>query len=95
MAPFHLNTSSLGVLIPQLKKQYPNRLMVLMISSTKAPRVSLAPNKLTGNLWADLVTYVIQPDGTLKYVFTLETVVGGSGEVGFNASKITGHVTKL
>jgi len=92
---FHLNTSDIGILIPQLRKLYPNMLMELVANSTKSPKVEFSPNDATGTLWGDLFAYVVLPNATRKHVFTLSIVGHGNGTVGFKHPKVTGKVTSM
>ncbi|XP_070536307.1 bactericidal permeability-increasing protein-like isoform X2 [Ptychodera flava] len=92
---FRLNTSSIGGLIPQLKKMYPNMLMELIINSTKAPNVTVGKDAVDGMLLGDVIAYVVLPNATRQYVFTLGVVAKGSGTVGFADPNITGKVTSM
>ncbi|XP_077993944.1 bactericidal permeability-increasing protein-like [Glandiceps talaboti] len=94
-SPYHLNTTDLGILIPQLGQMYPNMLMELVINSTQPPTVDFSDGGATGTLWGDLDAYVVMPNGTRTFVFTIGIIGHGNGTIGFSYPNITGKVTSM
>ncbi|PIK39016.1 putative bactericidal permeability-increasing protein [Apostichopus japonicus] len=72
-----LNTSEFAVefLIPQLAKLYPDMMMQLNLNTTQPPLVSITPDKVGATVTGDVAAYVMQPNNTLAYLFTLEASV--------------------
>uniref|UniRef100_A0A1A7XN72 Bactericidal permeability-increasing protein n=2 Tax=Iconisemion striatum TaxID=60296 RepID=A0A1A7XN72_9TELE len=70
-SPVHLNTTSMGMFIPQLPKQYPNMLMTLQVYATEAPMVSLQPDVGEVSAQFGAKAFAIEPNGTQVPLFTL------------------------
>ncbi|WP_411026651.1 hypothetical protein, partial [Salmonella sp. s54395] len=81
-----LNTSqfALKFLIPQLSKLYPDMMMQLNLNMTQPPDVSISPDTVGSTVTGDVVAYVIQPNKTLTYLFTLAATMKVSAKLGFN-----------
>ncbi|XP_071815637.1 bactericidal permeability-increasing protein-like [Apostichopus japonicus] len=86
-----LNTSEFAVefLIPQLAKLYPDMMMQLNLNTTQPPLVSITPDKVGATVTGDVAAYVIQPNNTLAYLFTLEATLKLSAKLGFKQSSLT------
>ncbi|XP_075702970.1 bactericidal permeability-increasing protein-like [Rhinoderma darwinii] len=87
-----LNTSSFGVLIPQLSKMYPDMLMKLHISSTAAPLLDIKPGNLTVSPKIDIQAYVILPNSSLAPVFLLNLTTTALAKVSVNSGWIVGNL---
>jgi len=75
--PLHLNTSDWALFIPQLAILYPNHLMVLDIFPSSYPAVTSDPvSGLSGAGSFNVNCSVVNPDGSLTYVFTLGAPMG-------------------
>ncbi|XP_066444245.1 bactericidal permeability-increasing protein-like isoform X1 [Eleutherodactylus coqui] len=87
-----LNTSSFGVLIPQLSKMYPDMLMKLQISSTSAPLLDIKPGNLTISPKLDIQAYVILPNSSLAPAFLLNLTTTALAKVAVNSGRIVGSL---
>ncbi|XP_073539956.1 bactericidal permeability-increasing protein-like [Phyllobates terribilis] len=87
-----LNTSSFGVLIPQLSKMYPDMLMKLQISSTSAPSLDIKPGNVTISPQLDMQAYVILPNSSLAPVFLLNLTTTALAKVTVNSGRIVGNL---
>uniref|UniRef100_A0A8C4WTI7 Bactericidal permeability-increasing protein n=1 Tax=Eptatretus burgeri TaxID=7764 RepID=A0A8C4WTI7_EPTBU len=68
-SPFQLNTSSIGKLIPEVQKQYPNMLMEVRVLSNAPPAVIIQPKKTILSGYADILTFAILPNGSRAFLF--------------------------
>lgn len=87
-----LNTTSFGVLIPQLSKMYPDMLMKLQISSTSAPLLNIKPGNLTISPKLDIQAYVILPNSSLAPAFLLNLTTTALAKVSVNSGRIIGNL---
>ncbi|XP_069808029.1 bactericidal permeability-increasing protein-like [Dendropsophus ebraccatus] len=87
-----LNTTSFGVLIPQLLKMYPDMLMKLRISSTSAPSLDIRPGNVTISPKLDIQAYVILPNTSLAPAFLLNLTTTALAKVAVNAGRIVGNL---
>ncbi|KAG8565446.1 hypothetical protein GDO81_012852 [Engystomops pustulosus] len=87
-----LNTSSFGVLIPQLKKMYPDMLMKLKISSTSAPSLDIRPGNITISPHIDIQAYVILPNSSLAPAFLLNLTTTALAKVAVKSGWIVGNL---
>ncbi|XP_043988015.1 lipopolysaccharide-binding protein [Gambusia affinis] len=69
--PFRLNTSSMGVFIPQLPKMYPGLLMNLQVNAREAPVFSFQPGSGILDVHIVIKTTAIEANGTQVPLFTL------------------------
>ncbi|PIK58086.1 putative bactericidal permeability-increasing protein [Apostichopus japonicus] len=86
-----LNTSQFAVefLIPQLSKLYPDMMMQINLNTTQPPSVSITPDQVGAAVTGDIAAYVIQPNKTLAYLFTLESTMKVSAKLGFKRTSLT------
>ncbi|KAM5135440.1 bactericidal permeability-increasing protein-like [Mantella aurantiaca] len=87
-----LNTSSFGLLIPQLEKMYPDMLIKLMIASDSAPSLNITPENVIMAPLLDIQAYVILPNKSLAPVFLLSLKTEVSAEVAVYGSSIVGNL---
>ncbi|KAM3921438.1 bactericidal permeability-increasing protein-like [Leptodactylus fuscus] len=87
-----LNTSSFGVLIPQLSKMYPDMLMKLQISSTSAPALDIKPGNVTISPKLDIQAFVILPNSSLAPAFLLNLTTTAVAKVSVNSGRIVGNL---
>ncbi|XP_017273135.1 bactericidal permeability-increasing protein [Kryptolebias marmoratus] len=91
--PIHLNTSAMGMFIPQLPKMFPNLLMLLQVYATESPMFSLQPGVAELGLQLSLKAYAIEPNGTQTPLFKLNLVSQFSGKMWIADEKLKGSVT--
>ncbi|KAJ8041435.1 Bactericidal permeability-increasing protein [Holothuria leucospilota] len=86
-----LNTSDFAIefLIPQIAKLYPNMMMQMNLNTTAPPVVSITPDSVGATINGDIAAYVILPNKTLAYVFTLGATLKVSADLGFTQSSLT------
>lgn len=94
---FSLNTSDFAVkfLIPELSERYPNMLMQLNLNTTVPPRLIILPEGVTALINGSIAAYVIHPNTTLTYVFTLASDLKLSALFGFSQTNLTWNSTFL
>ncbi|XP_013857152.1 bactericidal permeability-increasing protein [Austrofundulus limnaeus] len=92
-SPVRLNTSSMGVFIPQLPKQFPNLLMVLQVYASDSPMVSLQPGLGELGLQVGVIAYAIEPNTTQVPLFKLSSISKFSGKMWIADQKLKGSVT--
>lgn len=89
----NLNTSlfPMTVLIPQLSKIYPNKLMQINVNTTAPPRVTFGLDKVSINVTGDVVVYVIKSSDQLTYLFTLGSTLNITAKLGTSGTNVTWH----
>lgn len=88
-----LNSGKFGLLFPKLESMYPNRPMSVEIDSYKAPKVMMAPNKLTLNLYANTVFRVQDKDNKIQEAFTINFDIKAEASIQVLNDNITGHIS--
>ncbi|XP_068120225.1 bactericidal permeability-increasing protein-like isoform X2 [Hyperolius riggenbachi] len=91
-SPVRLNTSSFGIMIPQLNKMYPNMLMKLMLTSPSAPSLNIAPGNVSLAPVLEVQAYAILPNSSLAPLFLLKLTTDIFAEVYVNSSQIVGNL---
>ncbi|KAJ8367148.1 hypothetical protein AAFF_G00330650 [Aldrovandia affinis] len=91
-SPIHLNTSNFGVFIPQLPKQFPNMLMMLLTYATEAPVVSFQPDMVTLRLSMAAKAFAIEPDNSLVPLFKLGVYANFSGKASISDGMLKGSL---
>ncbi|XP_042321715.1 bactericidal permeability-increasing protein-like isoform X2 [Sceloporus undulatus] len=87
-----LNTSSFGAFIPQLEKLYPNMLMVLKVSPSSAPALTIAPEALSLSPEVDVQAFAVLPNSTLAPLFVIGASTTVSAKVTVSSTKIFGSL---
>ncbi|XP_054905708.1 lipopolysaccharide-binding protein [Poeciliopsis prolifica] len=90
--PFHLNTSSMGMFIPQLPKMYPGLLMNLQVNAKQAPMFSLQLGSGLLNVQVDVKAAAIEANGTQIPLFTLSVNSSFTGKMMIADGKLKGNV---
>uniref|UniRef100_A0A1A8LIH5 Bactericidal permeability-increasing protein n=4 Tax=Nothobranchius pienaari TaxID=704102 RepID=A0A1A8LIH5_9TELE len=80
-SPVHLNTTSMGMFIPQLPKLYPDMLMNLQVYATEAPMLSLQMDVVEVGAQLGAKAFAIEPNGTQVPLFTLSVETRLSGKM--------------
>eukprot|EP00079_Xenopus_tropicalis_P039447 XP_017953218.1 PREDICTED: bactericidal permeability-increasing protein isoform X1 [Xenopus tropicalis] len=88
----HLNTSSFGILIPQLSKMYPNMPMILKIYTPSAPFLTIEPGNLTTSPIVAIQAYVQFPNASLAPLFLLNLTTTVLVKVSVNSGRIVGSL---
>lgn len=70
-SPVRLNTDSFGILIPEIKKLYPNMSIVMHLSASKQPVLTSQPDNLTVVVSGAVKTSAILPNASLAPLFIL------------------------
>ncbi|XP_041859111.1 bactericidal permeability-increasing protein [Melanotaenia boesemani] len=91
-SPVHLNTSSMGMFVPQLPKQFPGLLMDLQVYARQAPTFSLQPGVVKLGVQAAVNAFAIEPNGTQIPLFILNVDTQFSGKVWTADEKLKGSV---
>jgi hypothetical protein len=73
---FQLDTNSIAYLLPDstLSSKYPNMEMLLNVSVSATPKFDVCTDHVESVIPADVMAFVIQPDGNITHVFTLGLV---------------------
>ncbi|KAH0619336.1 hypothetical protein JD844_019372 [Phrynosoma platyrhinos] len=87
-----LNTTSFGVFIPQVEKLYPNMLMILKVSPSSAPLLTITPEILSLSPMVDVQAFAVLPNSTLAPLFWIGASTSISAKVAINATKIFGSL---
>ncbi|KAM9296508.1 bactericidal permeability-increasing protein-like [Gastrophryne carolinensis] len=91
-AAVRLNTSSFGLLIPELEKMYPNMLMKLMVASPSAPSLNIATGNVSLAPKLDIQAYAILPNSSLAPLFLLNLTTDVLAKIAVKSSKIVGNL---
>ncbi|XP_077315167.1 bactericidal permeability-increasing protein-like isoform X2 [Lithobates pipiens] len=91
-SPMRLNTSTFGILIPQLEKMYPDMLMKLVITSHSAPSLNINPGNVSMAPLVDIQAYAILPNSSLAPLFLLNLKTDVFANVAVNSSRIVGNL---
>jgi len=97
-SPIQLNTSSFAIAFPTLYLLYPNRLMQLLLYSTSAPTIGLAPAPKDTSLGAltNIIVYVdTTGGGAFKPVFTLSAALEMDVEANITQQTLCMNFDKL
>ncbi|XP_008287474.1 bactericidal permeability-increasing protein [Stegastes partitus] len=70
-SPVHLNTTSMGVFIPQLPKKFPDLLMKLQVYAKEAPLFSFQSGAAKLSAQIDVKAFAIEPNSTQIPLFKL------------------------
>lgn len=86
-----LNTSDFAVqfAIPQIAKLYPNMMMQVNLNTTAPPKLSITSDKVGALVNGDISAYIIQPNKSLTYLFTLGATLNVSASIGFRKADLT------
>ncbi|XP_072917699.1 bactericidal permeability-increasing protein-like [Hemitrygon akajei] len=91
--PFHLNTSSISILLPKVATKYPNLLMKIVMGASKQPVVKFVPGKFTSNIFTTAEVFVILPNNSLAELFLLGVTASVCGKVYISQGRVHGSVS--
>ncbi|XP_018413170.1 PREDICTED: bactericidal permeability-increasing protein-like [Nanorana parkeri] len=91
-SPVRLNTSSFGLMIPQLAKMYPDMLMKLIITSDSAPSLNISPGNVSMAPLLNIQAYAILPNSSLAPLFLLNLKTDVIANVAVSSSRIVGNL---
>ncbi|XP_072094827.1 bactericidal permeability-increasing protein-like [Mobula birostris] len=91
-SPFRLNTKSFGLIMPRLKKLYPNMNMIMNLKATKPPVVRAAKNSISVRAYGALDVLAIRPNSSLVSLFVLNIDASVSARVNIAGTKLIGSV---
>ncbi|XP_066558241.1 bactericidal permeability-increasing protein isoform X2 [Amia ocellicauda] len=91
-SPLRLNTSSFGMFVPQLPKQFPDMLMLVQAFASQPPRASFLPDNVMVDMSVAAKFFAIQPDASLAPLFTLEMEASFKVHVFISEEKLKGSV---
>lgn len=87
-----LNTSEfpISAFLPQITKQYPGRMVQINFNTTSPPNIqnSAVAKETKGTINGDVVAYVVQPDTSLTFLFTLGINVSLSVTMNVNVTSL-------
>uniref|UniRef100_UPI00398F7129 bactericidal permeability-increasing protein-like n=1 Tax=Pristiophorus japonicus TaxID=55135 RepID=UPI00398F7129 len=89
----HLDTATIGTLIPQVKKMYPLMRMKLHLVTDSAPFVAFGSGKIILTTSGDIYAFAILPNSTLAPLFNVKLNTQITTTVGIKNDKITGQLT--
>ncbi|KAM4623072.1 lipopolysaccharide-binding protein-like [Discoglossus pictus] len=86
------DSSSFGLLIPQISQMYPKMPIKLTVSSYTTPLLGIKPGALTLSPTMDIQAYAILPNSSLAPLFLLNMTTNALAKVAINSSRIVGNV---
>ncbi|XP_048406385.1 bactericidal permeability-increasing protein-like [Stegostoma tigrinum] len=89
----HLDTLTMGTLIPQVKKIYPVMKMELHIVTDSAPTVAFLHGKIILTTSGDVYAFAILPNSTLAPLFSVKLNAQITTTIDIKDDKITGQLT--
>ncbi|XP_067856786.1 bactericidal permeability-increasing protein-like [Heptranchias perlo] len=89
----HLDTATIGTLIPQVKKMYPIMRMKLRLVTDSAPSVAFLSGKIILTTSGDIYAFAILPNSTLTPLFNVKLIAQITTTLGIKDDKITGQLT--
>ncbi|XP_078508250.1 bactericidal permeability-increasing protein-like [Lissotriton helveticus] len=87
-----LNTSSIGTLIPQVEKLYPDMLMTMRVSAPSAPFLTFTPSNISFTPVLDIQASAILPNASLAPLFLLSVTTTLSVKVAARSNRIIGNL---
>uniref|UniRef100_A0AAQ6A8D3 Bactericidal permeability-increasing protein n=1 Tax=Amphiprion ocellaris TaxID=80972 RepID=A0AAQ6A8D3_AMPOC len=93
ISPIRLNTTSMGVFIPQLPKKFPGLLMSLQVYAREAPMFSFQPGAAKLSSQVDVKAFAIEPNGTQVPLFKLSVDSKFSTKLWISGGSLKGSVT--
>ncbi|XP_043383261.1 bactericidal permeability-increasing protein [Chelonia mydas] len=91
-SPIRLNTGSMGLFFPELKKLYPDMPMELHLSARKQPLLTCRPDSLALALFGAAEAFVVLPNATLASAFLLDLDASLAGQLHLDSAKVGGSV---
>nr|AKH45418.1 LBP-BPI1 [Apostichopus japonicus] len=90
-----LNTSEFPIanFPPEITKQYPGRLMQINLNTTSPPYINTLAHETNGTIEGDIAAYVVQPDNSLTYLFTLGVNLSLGVTVSINKTNLVWNAT--
>ncbi|PIK61506.1 putative bactericidal permeability-increasing protein [Apostichopus japonicus] len=90
-----LNTSEFPIanFLPEITKQYPGRLMQINLNTTSPPYINTLAHETNGTIEGDIAAYVVQPDNSLTYLFTLGVNLSLGVTVSINKTNLVWNAT--
>ncbi|XP_038225061.1 bactericidal permeability-increasing protein-like [Dermochelys coriacea] len=92
LSPIRLNTGSMGLFFPELKKLYPDMPMELHLSARKQPLLTCRPDSLALALFGAAEAFVVLPNTTLASAFLLDLDASLVGQLHLDSAKVGGSV---
>ncbi|PIK37597.1 putative bactericidal permeability-increasing protein [Apostichopus japonicus] len=77
----------------QITKQYPGRLMQINLNTTSPPYINTLAHETNGTIQGDIAAYVVQPDNSLTYLFTLGVNLSLGVTVSINKTNLVWNAT--
>ncbi|XP_067856769.1 bactericidal permeability-increasing protein-like [Heptranchias perlo] len=90
--PIRLNTSSFGALVPQVRKLYPNMLMLMNLHANREPVLKAAPNNITVQALGAIDAFAILPNSSLAPLFVLDIFASVSAKMAISKMKLIGSL---
>ncbi|XP_076122178.1 bactericidal permeability-increasing protein [Alosa pseudoharengus] len=91
-SPIRLNTSSFGILIPQLPKMFPNMLMELQVFADETPAVSLHMDSFSLVLSVAVKAYAIDNTTARRPLFRLNLTIQFNGKLNIGNVTLMGQM---
>ncbi|XP_036899941.1 lipopolysaccharide-binding protein-like [Sturnira hondurensis] len=93
-SPVHLHTTSLGAVIPQLPRLYPNMELELEVSPESAPFLTFTPGNVTLVPVINIQAFALLPDSSdRKLLFQLRAGTNISATISVSSNRIWGSLT--
>ncbi|XP_067410675.1 bactericidal permeability-increasing protein-like [Emydura macquarii macquarii] len=91
-SPIRLNTGSMRLFFPELKKLYPDMPMELHLSARKQPLLACRPDSLDLALFGAAEAFVILPNASRASVFLLDLDASLAGQLHLDSARIGASV---
>jgi lipopolysaccharide-binding protein len=91
--PFHLNTTSFKLFLPQLYNKFPNEAMLLNLSAVKPPDLTISPTAINFTLPGQVDVLVRSANKTIQNAFTLGVIMYASVDVAIHSSGNQENIT--
>ncbi|VTJ53017.1 Hypothetical predicted protein [Marmota monax] len=89
---FLLTTKSLGNVLPQVAKMFPNMKVQLQVSVSTPPQLNMQPTGLTLTPKLEVQAFVILPNSSLAPLFLLSMTASAALEVGARSNRLVGEL---
>ncbi|XP_063154631.1 bactericidal permeability-increasing protein-like [Candoia aspera] len=93
--PFRLNTNNIGLLLPELKKQFPGMPMEMHLAAWKEPRLRFRPWGLEATVLGRAEAFVVLPNSSLVSVFMLNIDCNFTGQVFLEGDNSGNSIAKI
>uniref|UniRef100_I3MIE9 Bactericidal permeability-increasing protein n=1 Tax=Ictidomys tridecemlineatus TaxID=43179 RepID=I3MIE9_ICTTR len=89
---FLLTTKSLGNVLPQVAKMFPNMKVQLQVSVSTPPQLNTQPTGLTLTPKLEVQAFVVLPNSSLVPLFLLSMTASAALEVGARSNRLVGEL---